>query len=435
MNNNKTLLSLVFLSLGFASITVNAANIYDKNATAVDLNIEAGLGVFNSSKSYNTLGGTESGSKSWHESYLMLDLEARQQTETAGGFYTGVGTVLSTTGGDGDAAGFTTGSEGKVSLENLYAGWTSGDLIPALGKDGLEVSFGRQQFVVGDGFIINSDALSFGKGLEPFVENRGGSYYMAPRRSFDNTFILRVGGDAGLKTELFYLDSGNEGQDEVNMAGINLEYTQDWGTFGFLGLKNDSDLNPVRDGQKVYSLRYQGNAGVENLFLSGEFTTQSQGDSSKDGNAGYLELGWTFANLPMSPSVNYRYSQFSENYDTLMYGFNRDFGTWFQGEVAANYAGPFSENTSINYLGLRAEAKENMTLGLSLFNFKTDNKSAGNLDANEVDVFMEYFPTDYLMVSPLVAFYKPNKDASEGGSQLGSNSVNTYAQLMLVAFF
>lgn len=435
MNNNKTLLALALTALGFTAFTTQAATVYEQGNTSVDINVEAGLGIFHSGNTYNTVSRSKDESVTWHESYLMLDLEAAQQTNV-GTFYGGVGTVLSTTGGDGDAAGFTTGSEGKITLENLFAGWKSGDLIPALGNDGLEVSFGRQQFVVGDGFIINSDALSFGKGLEPYVENRGGSYYMAPRRSFDNTVILSIGSEMGLKAQAFYLDSGNEGQDEIDMTGVNLEYNQDWGTVGLLAVKNDSDLNSTRDGQKVYSLRYQGNAGVENLFLSTEFAKQSQGDSSKDGTAAYLELGWTFADVAMSPSVNYRYSHFSETYDPLMFGFSRDFGTWFQGEVAANYAGPFSSNANIQLLSFRAQPLENLGLGVNFFNFKTDKKSvAENLDANEVDIFMEYFPTDYLMVSPLVGLYKPSKDDSEGGTQIGSNDLNVYGQLMLVAFF
>ena len=109
-------------------------------------------------------------------------------------------------------------------------------------------------------------------------------------------------------------------------------------------LSTDDDyafLYPDRENVKVYSVRGQGNAGVENLFLSGEYALQRNG-SSEDENAWYLEAGWTFSDAPWTPSVSYRFSRFSDQYDPLFYGNGRALGTWFQGEVAANYAGPLT---------------------------------------------------------------------------------------------
>ena len=47
---------------------------------------------------------------------------------------------------------------------------------------------------------------------------------------------------------------------------------------------------------KTYSLRATGNAGVNDLFLSGEYAKQDKPHTSTE-DAWYLEAGWTFADV------------------------------------------------------------------------------------------------------------------------------------------
>ncbi|MEH6822399.1 MAG: hypothetical protein V7629_00620 [Motiliproteus sp.] len=62
----------------------------------------------------------------------------------------------------------------------------------------------------------------------------------------------------------------------------------DTNSAGFMGLTH-------RDGQETLSIRAQGSAGVEGLFLSAEVVDQSQGDQTRpDADAYYVEAGWTF---------------------------------------------------------------------------------------------------------------------------------------------
>ncbi len=49
-----------------------------------------------------------------------------------------------------------------------------------------------------------------------------------------------------------------------------------------------------RDGMKTYSLRATGNAGVKDLFLSGEYAKQDKPHTATE-DAWYLEAGWTFS--------------------------------------------------------------------------------------------------------------------------------------------
>ena len=146
---------------------------------------------------------------------------------------------------DGDAAGFTTGSEGRTNFEDAYVGWKSGNTFSVLGKDGIDISAGRQKYTIGNGFMIYGDALNFGKGfnqLAPQSLNRGGAYYLAARESFDQTAILRLGRSGKLRGDIFWLDSDNEGQAKTELAGLNAKYEKShYGTLGLTYLKGLND--------------------------------------------------------------------------------------------------------------------------------------------------------------------------------------------------
>ena len=189
-----------------------------------------------------------------------------------------------------------------------------------------------------------------------------------------------------------------------------------------------------RDGMKTYSLRAQGNAGVENLFLSGEYAKQDKPHAASE-NAWYLEAGWTFADIAWAPSANYRYSRFSKGFDPLFYGLNRGYGTWFQGEVAGNYAGPFNTNSRIQSITLKASPLESVSIGAVLFDFDTLDRGLGNTDGHEIDLFAEWRVNPHLTVMPLIGLYQPDKSADHGGTQLGNNDKNVYSQLVFATTF
>ncbi len=165
---------------------------------------------------------------------------------------------------------------------------------------------------------------------------------------------------------------------------------------------------------KTYSVRAAGNAGVPNLFLSGEYARQNKPNAANE-DAWYLEAGWTFAEVMWVPSTSYRYSRFSEGYDTLFYGTGRGYGTWFQGEVASNYAGPFNNNSRIQNVTLKASPLENLTIGAMYFNYDTIDRNVSNTDGHEIDLYAEWRVNQHLTVLPLVGFYKPDKSAEQGG--------------------
>ena len=420
------------------SASASAYTLHSENGTELNLDIEAVFGAFTSKKSYGLGAKTAPGRSTWQEGYIKYGVSGSHAYDSGASVFGGLNLVSSATWGDGDAGGFTSGDESETDLEDAYVGWRSGNLIPALGEDGLEFSFGRQNFSIGDGFLINGDALNFGDAIDQLAGtdmDRGGAYWLAARKAFDQTVVVRVGGSEGLRADLFWLESDNKAQAETELAGINAEYVTPEGTFGVAFIKglgvNEDYGYTNRDGQETLSLRYQGNAGVENLFLSGEFVTQDQGDNSApDADAWYMEAGWTFADVAWSPSVNYRYASFDEGFDPLFFGFNRGYGTWFQGEVAANYAGPFNSGTDVHHVGVKANPTEMLSVGALFFDFS--GSDAGVTDGQELDLYAEWVVTPNLIVSPLVGFYKPDSSAV---TQLGDNDTNIYGQVIAIVPF
>ena len=116
-------------------------------------------------------------------------------------------------------------------------------------------------------------------------------------------------------------------------------------------------------------------------------------------------------------------------------GQSRGYGTWFQGEVAGNYAGPFNSNSRIQNVTLKVSPLENLTVGAMYFNFDTIDRNLGNTDGHEVDLYAEWHVNDHLTVMPLVGIYQPDKSAEDGGTQLGNNDKNVYAQVVFATGF
>ncbi len=438
MNRNlKLKFSAVALgtAVALASGAASAHNLYSQDGSELNLDVEAVIGTFSSNETY---GNTES-NPSWQEGYLKMGFSGSHSLENGATLFGAANAVSSMTSGDGDAAGLTTGDESETEIEDLFIG---------VRNDQFELSVGRQNITIGDGFIMNGDALNMGKGLEgidpAFEPDRGGAYWLAARKAFNKTAIARIGGDSGLRSDIFWIESNNAAQASMELAGANVEYVTEKGTFGAMYIKglgvDDGEAAFLgyegRDGQKTMSLRYQGHAGVENLFLSSEYVSQEDGVTGDNANAWYAEAGWTFADTPWAPSVNYRFTSYDDGYDPLFFGFNRGYGTWFQGEVAGNYAGPFGTGADIHYLGVTAHPTEMLTVGAGYFDFEDQNGvDTANLNfdvsGKELNIWAEWVAADHLIISPVLGFYTPDN----ANSAQGNDNTNTYAQVIAIVPF
>lgn len=429
------------LALLLAAPLTQAHELYNQDGTVLNANLEALFGIFHSDESFNQAGNRKPGSSNWREGYVKYGLSASQTLADSGSLYGAFSLLSSATWGDGDAAGLTLGDERRTAVEDAYLGWCSGTLFPLLGEDGIDISGGRQVVTLGDGFLIQGDPVNLGKVDLGANFNRGGAYYLAARKAFDRTAVLRLGGSQGWRGDLMWLKSDNHYQADSAMAVANLEHVGDAGTLGLSwihGLDVDRRYAQImglehRDGMDTVSLRGRGNLGVQDLEVAGEYVTQDQRGTRE--NAWYLEGSWTFSQLPWTPTATYRYSRFSKDFDPLFYGLSRGYGTWFQGEVAANYAGPFNTNTQVQHVGLKAKPRDNLTLGALYFDFDTLDTDQGNVGGRELDLYVEWMVNDHLLISPVLGFYKPERSADSGGMQLGSRDTGTYLQLVIGTFF
>lgn len=429
------------LALLLAAPLTQAHELYNQDGTVLNANLEALFGIFHSDESFNQAGNRKPGSSNWREGYVKYGLSASQTLADSGSLYGAFSLLSSATWGDGDAAGLTLGDERRTAIEDAYLGWRSGTLFPLLGEDGIDISGGRQVVTLGDGFLIQGDPVNLGKVDLGANFNRGGAYYLAARKAFDRTAVLRLGGSQGWRGDLMWLKSDNHYQADSAMAVANLEHVGDAGTLGLSwihGLDVDRRYAQImglehRDGMDTVSLRGRGNLGVQDLEVAGEYVTQDQRGTRE--NAWYLEGSWTFSQLPWTPTATYRYSRFSKDFDPLFYGLSRGYGTWFQGEVAANYAGPFNTNTQVQHVGLKAKPRDNLTLGALYFDFDTLDTDQGNVGGRELDLYVEWMVNDHLLISPVLGFYKPERSADSGGMQLGSRDTGTYLQLVIGTFF
>lgn len=434
---------LIFLSsiltLG-GSVQANAVEIYSDAADSLSATLSAGVGVMHSEKNYALTGTKDPGSSLWQEGYVRYGFQGSRHGYDHSTLYGAINWESTGTWGDGDAAGFTDGTERRTRTADAYLGWRSGDVIPTLGKDGVDFSMGRQDVIVGDGFLINGDGVNFGKGFAGGLFNRGGAYYLAGRNDFAQTAVLKLGTNTSWRSDLMWLKSKNPGQAKPGFFVATLSHDFAPGTAGLTYIKvaNIDDqlaqlLYPDRGGMKVYEATFNGDFGIRNLSVTAGSVKEHT--VSNRPSAWYASAGWTFSDTAWSPGISYRYSHFSKNYDPLLFGDAGDFGTWAQGEVAADYVGPFNSNANVQHVAFKVNPNEKLEIGVLLFKFKTIDTSSVNNDGYEGDVFATWTANSHLSVSPLIGLYKPRYSAAEGGTQLGDNNSNLYSELLVYINF
>jgi hypothetical protein len=265
----------------------------------------------------------------------------------------------------------TSDSPRHLALEDLMIGWHSVELFTdSLGEDAVEISGGRQSFVLGDAFLLGSGVAN------GFTRAAVG---LEPRTSFDRAAILKVN-TAPLRVQLFHLESRTDqdlmrgfdppktkfvgvdlalfksgetaassrtaaGEKEANQAAQATETTREkkevpdvWTAgFNFLHVYNaDStpetfsfpsgeasptlSINGNRNGLDVYSGYLQGAFFSFNpdILLHSQFVIERNDAVNRrvSANAWYVEPGYRFSALPWTPQLNLRYAHFSGDPNT-----------------------------------------------------------------------------------------------------------------------
>lgn len=379
------------------------------------LTLDAGLGLFDVANAQNGLGslsstGRRKGGRSWAEGYLSPGLQAEYATDDTT-FYGGVKLVGSATRGDGEAQrqSVTDRDPEALGLEEAYLGWKSGLAFAALGEDALDISAGRQGFVVGDGFLIADGTLdSF----------RRAAYVTGPRAAFDRTAILRLN-TAPVRADLFRLESVTDqqflrGKDAAatTLYGGNVEWfasshrdhgrteyeERQWYLGATVLTLTDADraISPGRDGMDVYAIRSGGallsalGEGWQDAALYSEYARErnNSAGSRLRADAWYVEPQYTFSALPWQPRVSYRYMHFSgdgnaddgvdKNWDSLFTaGGPRGYGTWDLGEIYGFYVGSNS-NLNSHMVHVKLQPQDDLSLGAIWYHHNYDKPDTAN---------------------------------------------------------
>ncbi|MDT4829174.1 hypothetical protein FQZ97_625890 [compost metagenome] len=192
---------------------------------------------------------------------------------------------------------------------------------------------------------------------------------------------------------------------------------------GLFALRKDLD---------VYNLRGKTNLGIEALSLEAGYAKEKSRDV--DAYAWYTGVGYQFVDARFTPSVGYRYSRFSgddagtgksEAFDPLFYGSAPTDTAWVQGEIAGTFAGPFNTNARVHRLQARATLGERLAVSTKAYRFETEQ--GGEHFADEVDFYLETFPTDNLAIIPVLGVWKPRQGARNAYDE---GDVQTFAALI-----
>jgi hypothetical protein len=408
-------------------------SLLEENGTSVTFGLDAAAGYFNTA---NTNFGTgridlrseeNTGDARWAEGYVKPSINGAYNFEQAGKLYGGVAIVGDFTAGDGDAGGYTEGGDGGGDLERLFVGWNSAQLMrDSWGEDALDISYGRQDFHIGDGFLI------YDGNLDQFKK---GAYWLAPRTAFKQAGLVKINTQP-VRGDLFYLKSDPD-QDETELGGANIEYVaKDLGTLGITYF-HVLDASPtaslgIRDGMDVLSLRATEITlpAAPNLALWGEYVaeTGSGRDGKIDANAWYLEARYSFTDWLWSPAVSYRYAAFSggavddatrRDFDPLFYGASdRGWGTWVQGEITGNYL-LFNSNQRDHMVHVRVSPSESLNLGLLYYRFFLDKNQYYGTPVtddhfdDEVNLYADWTINDHLSVSAVYGIAFPGAAAEQ----------------------
>lgn len=352
----------------------------------------------------------------WQEAFLKPEATFTYTLDNELRLVAGASLVSAHTFGDGDAGGYTRNSDGKTSVEELYAGIERGPW---------RLTLGNQNFRVGTGFILadgNLDLLG------------EGAYWSGPRTAFRDGGILAYRGEA-LSAQAFSLRNDDD-LGGARFSGANLDYPFLRGQLGLMALKvdgvysQDNRLAP-RNGMQVYNLRWL-NGGFEalpELAISAEYGLQTgQGDHmSFSGNAWYVRLDYALADLSLKPTLTYRYALFSgdddptdnrrKSWDPLSKAYTER-GSWVIGDVVGNYLLNDS-NERVHMWRLAGQVASSLNAGAAYYQFSLDEKNyygqavSDRRFADEAALYLDWTPTPKVFATVSYNWVTPKAAARE----------------------
>jgi hypothetical protein len=285
--------------------------------------------------------------------------------------------------------------------EKLYAGLL---YAPETGTR-INLSVGRQNFSLNEGFLINQYGAGsmFNAGPRPGI-------YLAPRTTHDMSALLTVKRGSLVWTN-FYIDPNEYEPIESNtrLAGTNLRRS-----FGKTAIdvsyirivdSNASIATPdgpsrARDGVQTFSAhgRWADADVIPGLWIDGEIAHQWHGDYAMNAWAGYGLVGYLARTAPWTPSLSYRFATFSgDNPDTRTFErfdplFSGGLGEWLQGISINKVLNQANRQTHRIRANVSPEPSLNLTFDVFFHRANELNNRGGNralTDLTSRDLGME----------------------------------------------
>ncbi len=228
----------------------------------------------------------------------------------------------------------------SLDIEKAYAGllWSDPDR-----RASLDLSVGRLNFTLNDGFLISQFGSQWNAGPRPGV-------YLAPRTTLDFGTVAKAKLDAWTATA-FYLDPNEYEpfETDTKLAGLNLRYAFSEPFHVDLSViravESDftyrTEAGPIgtREGLTTIAahLRWADRERLPGVWVEAEAAHQGHDDFEMNANAGYATVGYLARDLPWTPSLSLRASVFSgddpataayERFDSLYSG---GLSEWLQG--------------------------------------------------------------------------------------------------------
>lgn len=419
--------------------------------TIVDYGLSAGISLMSMGNTHFGLGQLNANLShdiARTEAYIAPRVNVMHNAADSSSFYGGLRAVSSFTRGDGDSWGLTVGrhwqyvappqmpevigkNQSYNSIDSAYVGWKSGKSLVAKGIDELDVSFGPQNFQLGDGMVLvdgNDEA-----------NQRKGIYWLDPRQAWKNTALVKLGINP-VRGEFFALNSDRDSFSDT-IVGLNLELVDEkLGKVGTSYFKvTDSDLLS-RDGLSVTNVHARGRpfAALPTLELAGEYNIQKNDQPDVDAKAWFVEGSFFMPWLPWYPTVGYRYASFSgdkahtsknEGWDYLHNGAtSRGFGYWYQGIVTGTYETRLS-NLNTHFFNLTLVPPiQGSWLKVLYYDHSFNDKSTASLSGGPVS--SDSFSSEW----NLMLGYSPSKKvdyiAIYGRAEPGRGGEERYASIV-----
>lgn len=362
----------------------------------------------------------------WLEGFVHIGLYGITPLSGSVYVYGGISAIVS--GSTGQEL-FTDETRIHLGVEDAFVGIVGGPTTEKGDRLVVNASVGRQKFSIGDGFLIVNSAANGADRAALQSNPRWASDLLAiGKAKYNNT-----------KLEIFYFDPDELPlvDSETKIVGANIEtrldnqldlgvtflYVPD-STFGYFTTTGSFS----RKGLEVYDvrLRWQPNpAGISGPFVAAEGAYQRNSDFDMAACGFFGEAGYSLADVPWSPTISYRYAQFSgddpstsrfERWDPLFSG-----GTGEQWVQGINHFKVFQNSNLIAHrIQARLKPTPKIELVPQLWLFRAD--SATNLGGNpalsflgskdlgfEVNMSAKYFVSRNVLVQGSVAATFPGE--------------------------